>query len=167
MMTTRRPVKPLTGRKVLVWFLGFFLIVFGANFTMSWFAITTFSGVETKDAYVKGRDFNTEIARAEAQKALGWSVAVETQNLSKNEVFLVLTIKNAEGSPLEAMEIEGLLVRAVHDGIDQKVAFAPLGDGKYAGASQLPLQGKWQLRATVKDPAGRERKIVHDIQVHS
>lgn len=167
MMTTRRPVKPLTGRKVLVWFLGFFLIVFGANFTMAWFAITTFSGVETKDAYVKGRDYNVEIARAEEQKALGWTIAVETQNLSKDEVFLVLTIKNEAGGPLEAMEIEGLLVRSVHDGIDQKIAFAPLGDGKYAGASQLPLQGKWQLRATVKDAAGQERKIIHDILVHS
>ena len=167
MMTTPRPVKPLTGRKVLVWFLGFFLIVFGANFIMSWFAITTFSGVETKDAYVKGRDFNAEISRAEKQKALGWTIAVKAENLSKDEVFLTLTIKNAEGGPLETMDVEGLLVRSVHDGVDQEIAFASLGGGKYAGAAQLPLQGKWQLQATVKDAAGRERKVVHDILVLS
>ncbi len=167
MMTSPRPVKPLTGRKVLVWFLGFFLTVFGANFIMSWFAITTFSGVETKDAYVKGRDFNAEISRAEKQKALGWIIAVKAENLSKDEVFLVLTIKDKGGAPLEAMKVEGLLVRAVHDGVDQKIAFASLGGGQYAGAAQLPLQGKWQLRATVTDSSGRERKVVHDLLVLS
>lgn len=167
MMTSPRPVKPLTGRKVLVWFVGFFLIVFGANFIMSWFAITTFSGVETKDAYVKGRDYNVEIARAEEQKALGWTIAVKAESLSKDEIFLTLTIKDKGGAPLEAMSVDGLLVRSVHEGVDQKIAFASLGGGKYAGASQLPLLGKWQLRATVTGPSGRERKIIHDILVHS
>lgn len=166
-MTNRRQGKPLTGRMVLGWFLGFFFLVFGANLIMSWFAVTTFSGVETKDAYVKGRDFNIEIAKAEEQRALGWVIAVEAESLSSDEVFLTLMIKGANGEPLEAMDIDGLLVRPVHDGVDQKIAFAALGGGKYTGVSLLPLQGKWQLQATVKDTAGRERRIVHDIMVRS
>lgn len=166
-MTSHRQGKPLTGRMVLGWFLGFFFLVFGANLIMSWFAVTTFSGVETKDAYVKGRNFNAEIAKAEEQRALGWVIAVEAESLSSDEIFLTLTIKSEQGEPLEAMDVKGSLVRPVHDGVDQELTFAALGDGRYTVVSPLPLQGKWQLQATVKDTAGRERRIVHDIMVRS
>ena len=165
-MTIHRQGKPLTARRVLVWFLGFFFVVFGANLTMSWFAVTTFSGVETRDAYARGRDFNVQIAAAEEQRALGWNAAVEVENLSSNEVLLVLTMKDRDGDPLEAMAIEGFLVRRVHDGVDQKVVFAALGNGKYTGVSPLPVQGKWQLQALARDAAGRQFRIVHDFMMH-
>lgn len=166
-MTNRRQGKPLTGRIVLGWFLGFFFFVFGANLIMSWFAVTTFSGVETEDAYVRGRDFNAEIAKAEEQKALGWTVAVEVQSLSIDEVLIVLAMQDRDGKPLDAMDIEGSLVRPVHDGVDQQVTFAGLGEGTYTVVSPLPLQGKWQLQATAKDAAGRERRFIHDFVVGS
>lgn len=159
--------RPLTGKRVLVWFLGFFFVVVGANFTMSWFAVTTFSGVETEDAYAKGRDFNDEIARVEEQRNLGWTITVGSRALAKDETFLSLTITDKEGAPLEALNVTGLLVRRVHKGLDQALTFAPIGKGTYVAAAQLPSPGGWQLRALVKDAQGHERKIVHDIVVGS
>lgn len=159
--------RPLTGRRVLVWFLGFFFVVLSANFIMSWFAITTFSGVETEDAYARGRDFNDEIARAGEQRRLGWTIIVGSRTLAEDETFLTLTISDREGAALEALDVTGLLVRRVHQGMDQTLTFAPLGQGVYVAAAQLPSPGQWQLRASVKDAQGRERKIVHDIVVGS
>lgn len=159
--------RPLTGKKVLVWFIGFFLVVVGANFIMSWFAVTTFSGVETDDAYSKGRDFNDEIAKAREQRSLGWTITVGARALSKDETFLSLTIKDKHGAPLEALDVTGLLFRRVHKGIDQTLTFAPTGKGTYVAAVKLPSSGGWQLRALVKDADGHEQKIVHDIVVGS
>lgn len=159
--------RPLTGKKVLVWFLGFFFVVVGANITMSWFAVTTFSGVETEDAYAKGRDFNDEIARVEKQRDLGWTIKVGARALAKDETFLSLTITDKQGASLEALDVTGLLVRRVHKGVDQTLTFAPMGKGTYVAAAQLPSPGGWQLRALVKDADGNERKIIHDIVVGS
>lgn len=159
--------RPLTGKKVLVWFLGFFLVILGANITMSWFAVTTFSGIETDDAYAKGRDFNDEIARAREQRNLGWTVTVGSRSLSKDETFLSLTIADKDGIPLEALDVTGLLVRRVRKGFDQTLTFAPIEKGTWVVAVQLPLTGQWQLRALVRDAEGHERKIVHDIVVGS
>lgn len=159
--------RPLTGKKVLVWFLGFFFVILGANLTMSWFAVTTFSGIETEDAYAKGRDFNDEIARVEEQRNLGWTITVASRSLSKDETFLSLTITDKHGVPLEALDVTGLLVRRVQKGVDQALTFAPTGKGTWVAAAKLPLSGQWQLRALVKDAGGHERKIVHDIMVGS
>lgn len=156
---------PLTGTKVLIWFLGFFFVVIGANITMSWFALSTFSGVETEDAYSKGRDYNEEIARAKAERDLGWVIKVEASSPGPGETFLTLTITDKEGSALEALDVSGLLVRVVHEGSDQPIIFAPLGQGRYVAAARLPLPGRWQLRAEVKDAAGKTRNIIHDLVV--
>lgn len=164
-MTVKSHGKPLTGRKVLAWFLGFFFIVFGANLVMSWFAVTTFSGVETEDAYQRGREFNREIAEAEMQKALGWTISVTTEQEADSNIFLAMTIRDVGGTALETMSVEGLMVRPVHDGIDQPVVLAYLGDGRYGARVTLPERGNWQLKASVQDAAGRERRIVHDISV--
>lgn len=160
-------VRPLTGKRVLVWFVAFFLVILGANLIMSWFAVTTFSGVETKDAYAKGRDFNDEIARVEKQRELGWVVTVSARALAENETFLSLTIKDKEGSPLEALDVTGMLRRSVHKGSDQALTFASMGGGTWVAAAKLPSSGQWQLRASIKDGQGGERKIVHDIEVGS
>lgn len=170
MMTMRsydRKNKPLTGKKVLIWFLGFFFVVFGANMVMAWFAVTTFSGVQTEDAYARGRDFNQEIARAENQQALGWSISVETKMEGEMRLFVTMTIKDASGDALEAMRVEGQVVRPVRKGIDQPAVFAHLGGGRYGSGLALPKPGKWQLQVRVQDAAGRERRIVHDISVRS
>lgn len=134
---------------------------------MSWFAIATFSGVETRDAYVKGRDFNSQIARAEEEKALGWHISVIAEALSQEEIFLTLTVKDQDGEPLTTLSVEGEMVRPVHEGADRTVTFGALGEGKYGGAVRLPSQGKWRLEALVRDAGGRERRIVHDIVVGS
>jgi nitrogen fixation protein FixH len=163
--TTPLTGTPLTGTKVLICLLAFFFVVFGANITMSWFALSTFSGVETRDAYSKGRDYNKEIARAKAEQDLGWVIKVETSSPGPGETFLTLTITDKEGSALEALDVSGLLVRVVHEGSDQAITFAPLGQGRYVAAAQLPLPGRWQLRAMVKDASGGTRNIIHDLMV--
>ncbi len=66
----------VTGRMVLLTFIGFFVVVASVNAVMVTSAVRTFSGVETENAYKAGLAFNESIAAAGAQDALGWRVEI-------------------------------------------------------------------------------------------
>jgi nitrogen fixation protein FixH len=70
-MTIFRRDKPreLTGRKVLLYLVVSFGIVFAVNGYMVKAAISTFGGVETQSSYKAGQQFENEVAIAERQAA--------------------------------------------------------------------------------------------------
>ena len=76
-MTEAKPVKPLTGRKVLFILLGAFGVILTANMTLLYNAINTFPGLEVKNSYVASQTFDD---RAVAQRALGWDPRVKYAN---------------------------------------------------------------------------------------
>lgn len=159
--------KPLTGRTVIGGFVAFFLVVIGVNTLMSVLAIRTFSGVETSDAYRKGRDFNQQIAEDRAEKSLGWHVAVTTASSGKGDVAgpysVTVEVTDAEGARVDQLSITGLLFRPVVKGIDQQVTFTAMPDGTYQAEAALPAQGRWQLQAVIQSDDGRTRQIVQDL----
>ena len=69
--------RPITGRKVLWMLLGFFGVMMAVNGIFVYLALSSFSGLETVNAYVKGLDYNATLRRGAAQKALGWQVERE------------------------------------------------------------------------------------------
>ena len=71
----RKPPRELTGRAVLVCFLGFFGIVLAANALLVQVATSTFGGLETGSSYKAGLMFTREMAQAERQRALRWQSA--------------------------------------------------------------------------------------------
>ena len=59
----QRPFE-VTGRFVLLCFVGFFLVVAAVNAVMIRFAVSTFGGVETESSYKAGLAFKAETAAA-------------------------------------------------------------------------------------------------------
>ncbi|MFW5680782.1 MAG: FixH family protein, partial [Pseudomonadota bacterium] len=53
-------------------FVAFFGVVFLVNGVMVYFAVTTFAGVERRDAFKRAQSYNEVLAEARAQAALGW-----------------------------------------------------------------------------------------------
>lgn len=152
--------KPLTGRAVLVWFLSFFGIVVGVNLVMAYLAISTFSGVETDDAYRKGRDYNVTLNERRAQRALGWNLDLDTVAGVDGEVRLSVIATGSDGLPLEDLSVEATFWRPAASGIDQVQVLRSIGDGHYAGTFTLPAAGNWQIRVEATNPKGdRFRKI--------
>ena len=76
-MNEAKPVKPLTGRKVLIILLTAFGVILTANMTLLYNAIHTFPGLEVKNSYVASQTFDD---RAVAQRALGWDPRVKYAN---------------------------------------------------------------------------------------
>jgi nitrogen fixation protein FixH len=138
----------------LAYFLGFFLVIFGANLTMVFFAISTFSGVETDDAYRKGRDYNETLVEAQQQQALGWTLQISADMSEDNIANCTLVFLDKAGQGIGDLKIEAVFRRPTHKGIDQPVTLVELQRGTYTGHVALPAEGNWEVRIDAIGPGG-------------
>lgn len=98
----------LDGRHVLAGLIAFFAVVAFANAIFVYFALTTFGGIDTEDAYRRGLAYNATIAEAYQQSALGWQTSLTYDNAKG---ALRLTIADREGGPVAGLSISGRLSR--------------------------------------------------------
>ena len=121
-------------------FIGAFAIIISVNMTMAWNAVATFPGLEVKNSYVASQSFDD---RRAAQEALGWQAAAELRDGE-----LVLSIRDAEGRPVQAGTLEAVVGRPTHEREDfvADLAF----DGRdYVARADLG-QGYWTVRVEAK-----------------
>ncbi len=97
------PGKPLTGLKVLVWLVGFFGIVASANGLMIHYAVSTFRGLEEKNAYTAGLAYNRQIAAEKAQDARGWTVDFTLRRTAAGQSEISVLQKDAQGVASNAL----------------------------------------------------------------
>jgi len=144
-----------------LWILsGFFGVIFAVNGTMAYLGAISFTGLTTEQAYEKGRTYNTELARIEAQKKLGWIADLQTVPLvaeGRHLIELSLTMSQADKKPLTNGKVKALLVRPTHEGYDQKVALIETMPGTYISNVELPLAGQWEVRLVLTAPDGEFR----------
>ena len=140
-------VKPYTGKRILAWFVGFFLVVFSANGIMAYFALKTWTGLETDDAYVKGLNYNNEIENARSQITSGWEVVISEKPDTMTGRLEIQLTRPAESFP--PTQITATFIRAVQEGYDQEIALSPLGNNLYGAPVELPLVGQWDVLIVV------------------
>lgn len=134
-----------TGWHFLISIVGFFGVVITANVTMAYFAINTFSGLETDDAYRKGRDYNQTLEAAKLQEALGWQ---EKLTLVKNGSginaahYITLTLAGAEAETGLAATL--LIRRPATDANDQMINLVETTPGTFVGVIKLLDEGRWK-----------------------
>ena len=80
---------PFTGKHFTVIMVAFFAVVIGVNLLMARAASSTFGGVVVENSYVASQEFNTWLAEARKEKALGWSA--QATRLPDGRVSVVLT----------------------------------------------------------------------------
>jgi len=140
--------KPYTGKRILAWFVGFFVIVFTANGIMTYFALKTWTGLNTENPYVKGLNYNEEITNAQTQQNSGWDIAI-TNIPDATEGRFEITVNRPEES-LPPTEVTASFIRAVIEGYDQQITLSHNGNGVYGAPVKLPLVGQWDILVVVK-----------------
>jgi nitrogen fixation protein FixH len=144
-----------------LWILsGFFGVIFAVNGTMAYLGAISFTGLTTEQAYEKGRTYNTELARVEAQKKLGWKANLKAVSLPAEGRYLIelnLTMNQADQEPVTGGKVDALLVRPTHEGHDQTVTLTETKSGTYSGNVELPLAGQWEVRIELTAPGGEYR----------
>ena len=136
--------RELKGHHVLAMFIAFFGVIFGVNFLMAYLAESTWSGLVVENGYVASQTFNSDLAKAKAQEALGWNVA-----FSYDKDSVKLSFADAKGAKIETLNLTGKLQRTVTDKEDQVLTFAWMGSGLYSAPARLK-PGLWEVEVDGK-----------------
>jgi nitrogen fixation protein FixH len=151
---------PRRRSRIPLLFFAFFGVVFSANGVLIYTALSTWTGLETKNSYIKGRDYNQVLAQIEAQEALGWGVDSALVHAGTPGTYTVtLRLVDADGAPLTGAEAVARIERPTHHGIDVRADLNETAPGLYTAAVTLPAAGQWQIRSLVWHGENTHQKI--------
>ncbi|MEQ1669762.1 MAG: FixH family protein [Hyphomicrobium sp.] len=147
----------ITGRKVLVAMVGFFVTIAAVDGIMIYQAVSTFGGLETQDSYRKGLAYNRRIADGAAQEQLGWSQAASFDATAGS---LVVTLKDRDGKPVEGMTLTATVGRPATNAYDRAVTLEDKGAGRYEVAVPGLANGTWTLDLSARASRNPEAAVV-------
>lgn len=135
-------------------FVAGMLVVIAVNGVLVAYAVDSFPGLDTENAYRKGLNYNRTIAAAQEQAERGWQMQFDVTpgavDGEAREASLRVRLQDRGGVPLSRLEVGAILTRPAQGGFDQTVALAPLGEGTYAATVRLPMPGGWQVRIVAR-----------------
>ncbi len=151
-LDTKKQKSPqFTGWHFLIFIVGFFVVVITANLTMAYFAIDTFSGLETEDAYRKGRDYNETLLAAKQQEALGWQEEILLARSGSGVGAAHHITVNLRGAEAETgLKVTLLVRRPATDAYDQLIALVETTPATFEGVVKSLGQGRWKLSLVIK-----------------
>lgn len=147
-MSAMRPFpRRLEGRHVLFGLLAFFGVMFAANGVFLYYAVGTFNGFETRDAYRRGLTYNTRIASDAKQAARGWRPVARYDSVKQS---LVLDVRDKAKRGVAGLSIRGEIRRPVTDRQDRQVTLSEVAPGRYAASLKLE-PGQWVVLARMSE----------------
>ena len=129
-------------------FVGAFVVIIAVNGIMIGFALTSWTGLETRNHYRAGNNYNAALAGAERQAELGWQNALRFVPAGPGGVSgrLEVTFTEKQGAAITDARMKVRLIRASKDALDQELTMFHQGNGLYVSAVDFPAKGKWQVR---------------------
>lgn len=135
----------IEGRHVFYGLVVFFGVMLIANGFFLYYALGTFNGFETTDAYRRGLNYNQRVAAEKAQNARGWQPAVRYDQQARRLVVEVRD-RRGRGRGVAGLRIAGEIRRPATDSSDQMIVLQEFKPGFYATALDL-APGQWTLFA--------------------
>lgn len=129
-------------------FVAFFVVVAAVNGVMIFFALHSFTGISTDDAYEKGLAYNRTLAAAQAQAKLGWQVAADFRAQDRESVQLAVTLRDKQGAAIAGAALTARFIRPTSAGADSEVTLQDVGNGRYEAQPILALPGQWDMVLT-------------------
>ncbi len=158
-MSAEKPVRPLTGRKVLMIALAFFGVIIAVNVYMMTQAIGGFPGLVEKHPYVASQHFD---AKRNAQIAQGWRAGIEWQE----DGWLEASLTDRDGAPLRGLVVTVDIGRPATRQGERILTMTALDDRPGVYAVELPLDpGRWRAEMTAVDGAGATHRAGAEIWV--
>jgi nitrogen fixation protein FixH len=138
-----KPLRPLTGRMVLFYILGFFGVVMAANAVMIYKALSTLSGTDSQSAYQAGRSFERDVAMVRAQDARHWRVDATLTPMADG-AGIAIEARDSAGRPLDGLDATATFERPTDRRLDRAVALTQAGAGRFRGSADI-APGQWDL----------------------
>lgn len=135
----------IRGKHVLMGMLAFFGVIISVNLVFVYFALGTWTGLSTENAYQKGLNYNETIAARDAQRALGWQGAVTVEAAADGSELLTVVLRDHDGRPLPDLIVSAQLRRPTNENYDESLTLEEGTAGAYSATLSLPLRGNWDL----------------------
>lgn len=145
--------KPLSGRRVFVYFFMFFLTVAAVDAYFVTSALRTHTGVVTKNPYEKGLAYNEILEEAKAQEALGIQSEITFSNGE-----LSMTLFDKDNAAIVSAEVTARLSRNMKDIDDINVTLVYMDDGEYTVVVPDLDSGLWTAYLDAKWDSNTYRK---------
>jgi len=143
-MTTRTK-RRWDGRLVPMLFVAFFGVVIAVNGVFIFLSLSTWNGLTTDNAYVRGLNYNQVLNAADDQVLLGWR-----STAALRDDVLIVSIRSAGGDPVDDLEISATWRRPARADLDQQLRLTAIGGGDYRAAAPLPEKGQWDLHVLAR-----------------
>ena len=138
-------VKKITGKKVLLWFVGFFGIILIANVVLLWLAFDTWTGLDVSSPYQFSQQYQTELEDAKRQSSLNWSVVVSAELVNDELTRIEVQAKDNNGNELTGYQVVSKFSRPTQSKDDIKIELNEINAGTYEGELVNELAGQWDL----------------------
>jgi nitrogen fixation protein FixH len=164
-MVSTKPEFRLTGPKILLILFGFFGTIMAVNFVMAYYAIHTFSGMQTEKPYESGLAYNRAIAEAKAQSALGWKVDIHSEKQADGTLRLSASLKDASNLPLNDLFIHVRLLSPTDSKHDHEAVLVFDHDGVYHGSTPTEA-GQWDVELIAERDGHVQFRSLNRVIVH-
>lgn len=164
-MTATPEPKKITGKKVLLWMIAFFGVIIGANASLTYFALNTWPGLTTEDAYKKGLAYNQTLDAAARQSAMGWVSTVDIQSGTGVDKTITINLTGAGNAPQSGLVVTATLERAVGTPGTQIISLNETAPGMYAGTFKSPAEGRWLAEINAVGPENASYRMKHQVMI--
>lgn len=130
-------------------FVGGIMVVVVVNGFMAYYAVSTFTGLTTGQAYDRGRAYNLVLAEAARQDALGWTPRVRLEGPR-----ITLAVTDRAGAAVPGV-VEAYLQRPI-EGTRVELGTSTPHAG-FAAPALAP--GQWEFRGHILDGHGQRLDI--------
>jgi nitrogen fixation protein FixH len=143
-------IRPLTGRGVLLWLVGFFACIIAVNVYFIVISIDTFSGEDEQKPYLQGIAYNATLERRAEQARLGWKADVAVRRLKDGHVHIEVGLKAPNGdTPGTRLAVE--LRHPADESRDRALRLIAAGGGRYWADAGNVSSGAWDVLVSSTD----------------
>ncbi len=139
-MTSSARFQPqITGRHVFVALIAFFGVMLLANGAFVYFAISSFNGEETKDAYRRGLAYNARIAEDRELAGRRWQTSLSLQDSG----VVSLKVRDRDDGAVPGLAVTVWLGRPATDRFDHGFELHETAPGIYEAKAARMSDGNW------------------------
>ncbi|MBI1212628.1 MAG: nitrogen fixation protein FixH [Alphaproteobacteria bacterium] len=146
-------IRELKGIHVLLVLLAFFGTVIAVNVAMATYAVTTFSGEDVSDPYLKGLAFNKTLAAHSAQQKLEWTATIDAER-QNNTTEVAVAVRDHNQREIYGLKVAVTFRRPTNANLDRTEALATGSDGTYSASIKNLDAGAWDIVARTTAPDG-------------
>lgn len=149
----------IQGWHVLAGMIAFFGVIFAVNGVFLVSALTTHTGIVSKQPYRKGLDYNKRIAAAALQQKTGWT---HTVSLDHKQGIARFVLADKHGRPVSGLAVQGFLGRPSTEQHDTQLTLRETATpGTYSAHVGTLAPGNWLLQLEAREATSDGTKIAY------